>query len=420
LRARLASVLDRRLLGNIGWLGSASFLVKPFWFVFITAVCMRMLGVDQYGVLTTALALSVFIQSVSDSGTTLHTTREIARQRDGASELLSNVLALRTALAIVATTIVLVFGFVVGYDTTLLLSVGFAALYAYGLSALTLFRGVFQGFERLKSEARSLYLEKALVIGGGSIMLVLTREPHWTLAGMAAGLMITATSQGVIVARSFVSIDPRYLRRAAAISIGRTVLPLALAGVFVALYQRVDIIMLQRMVGDAAAGTYGAAYRIFETLSIIPAVVVLAAMLPRFSRLVGEGRLLEVRRLAVLGSLVLFVGGIAVAGAFYLFGDVVIHLLDPRPEFIPAGNILGVLAWTFPFYCVSTIFFSVLIALRRDVAVAVCLGIVVVVNIGLNSVLIPLYGAIGAAAATVVVEVVLLACYLVPAARKLL
>ena len=46
-----------KIAKNLIWLSFGNFLVKPIWFVFITYVCIRYLGIRQYGTMTAAVAL---------------------------------------------------------------------------------------------------------------------------------------------------------------------------------------------------------------------------------------------------------------------------------------------------------------------------------------------------------------------------
>src|SRR5690606_40546696 len=90
------------LLRNISWLGFASALVKPVWFVFITAACMRLLGVSEFGVMSAALSLGMIATATIDLGMIQYITREVAREPSHASRFFTNFLILRAVYAILS------------------------------------------------------------------------------------------------------------------------------------------------------------------------------------------------------------------------------------------------------------------------------------------------------------------------------
>ena len=89
------------MVRNIAWLSGGSILVKPLWILFIVAACPRLLGVEAYGTMQSALALAAMILMVSDMGTSNLTLREVAAQPGEAVRYLSNILVLRGVLAAV-------------------------------------------------------------------------------------------------------------------------------------------------------------------------------------------------------------------------------------------------------------------------------------------------------------------------------
>src|SRR5690606_17546575 len=89
------------LLRNISWLGFASALVKPIWFVFITAACMRLLGVGEFGVMSAALSLGMIATATIDLGMIQYITREVARKPSHASLFFNYFLSIRLVNVVV-------------------------------------------------------------------------------------------------------------------------------------------------------------------------------------------------------------------------------------------------------------------------------------------------------------------------------
>jgi O-antigen/teichoic acid export membrane protein len=72
--------------------------------------------------------------------------------------------------------------------------------------------------------------------------------------------------------------------------------PFAVTGIVATLYQRLGMLMLAYWQSDAAAGLYGAAYRIWEALGMIPSSV-LDALFPELSRAGSAGGQARLERL---------------------------------------------------------------------------------------------------------------------------
>lgn len=399
------------LLRNISWLGIANGLVKPLWFVFITAACMRLLGVHEYGVMAAAMSLGMIAAAFVDLGMTQYTIREVSREPSHAARFVSNFLALRLVNSSAAWAATIGAGFVLGYEGRSLAAVVFAGAYALALNLTNYCRSIYRAFEDLRQEAVMLILEKVLVIAMGLALLVTTRLAAWTLAGMALGMILTTAANAWWIDRHFAAISPRLLSWVFLKKSLKIMIPFGLAGLFTVVYYRVDMVMIEAFLGAAPTGQYGAAFRILEGLNVLPAIVSIAAVYPRLAKLyhgASYARFDSVLKKSLLGtvgvSLLITVG-------LFLLAAPVIRLLDPDPAYGPAAGALQILVWSFPLLCANTLLYAALISMEAQRFVSAALGMAVLVNVGLNFYLIPAYGINGAAVATIIPELVLLAVY---------
>lgn len=400
------------LIRNISWLGAANVAVKPFWFLFVTAACMRLLGVSGFGVMNAALSLTMIATSFVNLGMTRYAVREVSRAPDQAPRFFSNFMVLRLGNSIVALAGALVVASVLSYQGNALLAVLFAGLYAVGLNVTAFCRGIYQALEDLRQEAVMLVVEKALVMACGLILLVTTRTAHLTLAGMAGGMVATTALNVWWVNRHFARFSLRLLSGRFLKSSVRFMIPFGLAGLFTAVYYRVDMVMIEAMLGETSAGQYGAAYRILEALIMLPAIVATAAVYPRLARLqstmdrTGFTKLLR-QSLVGLGGL-----STLISVALALLAPLVIRFLDPDPAYTPAVAALQILVWSYPFFCVNSVLYAALVSVNDETFISIFLLGAVVVNVGLNLFMIPAFGINGAAYATIAPEIVLTFVYI--------
>jgi len=176
--------------------------------------------------------------------------------------------------------------------------------------------------------------------------------------------------------------------------------PLIISGLAVAVYMKIDQIMLGKMVGSEALGIYSAAVKVSELWYFIP-LALASSFFPSIIRS-REYKSKEVynKRIQAFFDLM--------AGSAYLI-VIPLVLIAPKlintlfgPEYAEAGKILQVHIWAY-------LFVSLEVARRQWLMVenmtkftmfATILG--AVVNIGLNLLLIPKYEGLGSAWATLI------------------
>lgn len=402
----------REVAGGVAWLTGASLLVKPVWLGFLTFVCARVLGVEGYGVLNTALSLAALVFSFTSLGVEPYTVREVARERTRAPAFVGAFGTLRLGLSVIATLAALGVGALLGYDRVLLLAVGFACVYtaANGLSEYA--ATFFQAFERLRFQAGAVVLTKTLTVALAATALWLFGTPIAVLAGMAAGMTVACLGVWGGGVRKLV---PRW-GGAERGFIGRSLrglLPFGLLSVLGMLFFRVDNVMVEAMLGLAAAGQYGLAFRIVEALNLLPTVVVRAATYPRLARLAARGDEGEARRSMLVAGAVLLAVSLPVAALISWTAPVLVTWIADDPELAVSAPALAILVWAFPLTALRNLYFSSLLARDDQWFVAGAVFVAVALNIGLNAALLPFVGITGAAFATIGCEAALLITYAV-------
>jgi PST family polysaccharide transporter len=169
----------------------------------------------------------------------------------------------------------------------------------------------------------------------------------------------------------------------------------------VSVYMRTDQILLGTMSTIAVVGQYSAAVKLSEIWYALP-VIVAASVMPRLLKYKEEMPALYYGR---LGKLYGLMAGTSTVLALLVtfFGRYAILLLFGT-KYLPAAHILSLLIWAGPFVFLGCISNTQLIhenwtqfVLWRSIAGAI-------VNVGLNLLLIPRYGAVGSAFATLVAQ----------------
>jgi polysaccharide transporter, PST family len=174
-------------------------------------------------------------------------------------------------------------------------------------------------------------------------------------------------------------------------------LPLLLGSLAAMIYMRSDILMLGKMTGFRAAGIYSAASQITEACALFPMAFVpaLFPILLRWRKLGAEFYEQQFEKLFLSAAL----AGVGIALGLTITAPLVVRLLY-GPEYSSAASILVIHAWSAIFLYVAIMQTGYDITERLTWLTAVRTAAGATVNIVLNFVLIPRYGASGSAVAT--------------------
>lgn len=185
--------------------------------------------------------------------------------------------------------------------------------------------------------------------------------------------------------------------------------PFGLAAFFHLIYFQSDIIIIKYIVGAESAGMYNVAFTIMVAVYLLPSVIYQKFLLPKIHRWSNYNRE-RFYQVYKLGNYVMLVLGVCAMLAVWLISPWGVPFLFGE-AFIESVDLLIILAICAPIYFLAFNTGSVLVTKEYMKVKVKFMGIVAVFNIMLNFILIPEYGATGAAYATVISNLVLLSLY---------
>jgi O-antigen/teichoic acid export membrane protein len=361
-----------------------------------TLVIARRLGAEGLGVVSFAFAILLYLQRVVDAGFDLGIgIREAATRRQNLRDFVPPVLTFRLALA-TATIGLVVFAALllrkVEGDMIVLYSL---TLIPLALSTRWVLTGMGMtgaaGLSRAVGEAIALVVVFLVVSNQGDLWRVPVSQ---LLGDAAAALLLLAVlhQYGVHASLRWDTGTVRPLVRHVAPYVGSALLGLAVFNS--------DLLFLRAFGDRTTVGLYAAAYALVSflinvgstfSLSLIAPLAQLAENPLERQSLYGTA---WARALAIVVPLA--VGGSLVANQAIraFFG----------PTFTPAGIVLVVLLISVPLSVLRSIAASALMAQRREDILFRTVLIAATMNIALNLVAVPAFGMLGAAAVTVLTE----------------
>lgn len=396
------AVSRRRLTGDMAFQlgGRAANLVLG---VLVTLTLVRTLGDEDFGKFATALAVVQIAGYFGELGleqvTTTRASAERERQREwiGALVSLRLLLSVPTMLAAMGVIVVLADG--ESMRTAGLLLAGILALGAPGAMKIVFRLRVRNRTPTLVQMLNSfLWAGAAVAIaaGGGGLvafsgaLLAVTALTTSLQAGLARRLLAAPLERG------------RRVRRELLVAGTWT----GVAAILTTAYVKIDQVFVFELASTRDAGLYGAVYRVLDQVQFVP-VIAMTTLLPLMSAAFKvdqhRGRRIFERSLdwLVLASLPALAFSIAAAEptVALLFGD----------QFRDAAPALPILMGAFVLTAVSYVSDGIVVILRLQRRLAAHAAVALVVNVALNLALVPRYGFLAAAWATVITQAVVVA-----------
>ncbi|MBN1936741.1 MAG: flippase [Anaerolineae bacterium] len=247
----------------------------------------RLAGTAALGRYLLAMTVEAITLAVIDLGLNPFVTREFARQDVPEQDALwGTVLAIKLLAAAIGC--VLLNAFLVPIlwsgERGALISIALLALLPDAFVGLVTARVKAQQQMEVSS-AIGLGIRLASTLGGLALLWA-----GWGVGAVLWAYVLSSTGGSL----AFICVLRRWQVRAhwagwhhRAKAVWREALPFALTGIVAILYMRLDLLIISYSKGDLAAGIYGAAYRVWEAIGMIPSSL-LDALFPELSRLGGD------------------------------------------------------------------------------------------------------------------------------------
>ncbi len=341
-----------------------------------------------------------------DVGITNFNNRNISQHSFLLNKHLSSLVVLKFMLAVLYSVLLLVVGLVLQYDERklwMLVGLGFNQ---FLLSFILYLRSNIQGLHLFKIDSFISILDRLLMIVlCGGLLLSHTYRQSFTVEHFiwiqTLCYVITALFTFVVVLKKSklkrLTWNPMLLR-----VILKKSFPFAMLTLLMAFYNRIDTVMLERILPDGAeqSGIYAQAYRLLDSANMI-AYLFSVLLLPLFSKMLKDRE--SVGEVSQLAFRLLFVPALVLVGIVVAFNKEIILLLYPKAD-QESQEVLATLMFCFLPICSSYVYGTLLTAngsLRELNYIA--LGSMVL-NVGLNFLLIPPLKANGAAIASLTTQ----------------
>jgi O-antigen/teichoic acid export membrane protein len=389
----------RRYAANTSWM-MAEQMLRIVAGLLVGIWVARYLGPEQFGLFSYVLAFTAIFAGIAKLGLDGILVRELINHPQGSDVYLGTAFWLKVIGAFVVMAIMAAVVPFTSNDST-------TNLYIFIIAAGL----VFQSFEVVEFYFQSQVLAKVVSIckviqlslsSAIKVYLVLTQaDLFWFVCVTAFDTVSLAVSYFVAYKiRGNVSFLKSF-----ELSVAKQLLkdswPLILSSVVVMIYMRIDQIMIKEMLGDYEVGIYSAAVRLSEAFYFIP-MFIAASIFPAIINAKNKNKELYKQRLQKWYTFMVWFA-IAIAIPMTFFSGWLIMLLFGE-AYQEAGHVLMTHVWAAVFVFLGVAFGRYLLAenLTRIAFQRTFLG--ALANILFNFWLIPVYGILGAAVATLIAQ----------------
>ena len=374
-------------------------MVKPFWIFGIDRSVQNLVGAEEYGLYFSLFSFSLLMNIILDLGITNFNNRNISRNPGVVSEYFSRIVPIKFALSFVYAIIVILAGLAVGYTSEQFRLLYLLIFNNFLLSFILYLRSNISGLQLFKTDSIISVLDRFFMILICSVLLWgnITDSPFrisWFIYAQSISYLLTLFIALVILLKNTGKIFLRFNLKYG-MDILRKSYPFALLILLMSFFNRIDSVMLERLLTDGKeqAGIYAQAFRLLDAV-VMFAYLFAGLLLPMFSKMLKNQE--PVGPLVSLSFSLLIIPAITLVIVSAFYGKELMALLYHEHVDI-SSRIFMRLIFAFLFISTTYIFGSLLTANGNLRQLNILAGITVFLNIGLNLLLIPRFKAEGAA-----------------------
>ncbi|HOY31382.1 MAG TPA: oligosaccharide flippase family protein [Bacteroidales bacterium] len=424
--------MNRKFITNLIILLFLNLLIKPFWILGIDRGVQNAVGAGEYGFYFALFNFTFLFNILLDMGITNFNNRNIAQNHHLLNKYFSSIVILKFLLALLYAVITLSAGLIIGYNADQMLMLAVLCFNQFLISFILYLRSNISGLHFFKTDSIISVLDRFIMIVICGILLWgnVTQQPfkiEWFILAQTGSYIITTLIALAIVIRK-AHFNHLKWNFPFFIVIIKQSFPFAILVLLMAFYNRIDSVMIERIlpdqVGEQQSGLYASAYRLLDATNMI-AFLFSVILLPMFARMIKFKDNIE--KLTQLAFTLVFLLAVTVAVSSFFYRTEIMTMLYPMhisESVAEYTNRIEQTSWIFGmlmfgFIPISTtyIFGTLLTANGNLKYLNIMAACGMVLNLSLNFLLIPVHQAIGSSYASLSTQALTALCQVILAVR---
>ena len=390
---------ESRFLSNVIWdMGGKVF--QMLLTLIVGMLTARYLGPSNYGIIGETASYVSFFYVICQLGFNSTAVKEIMDDKEKEGQVVGTAIFFRLCTSLISTVAITCLLYVLKEGDKVIVWVAF-------LQSLSL---LFQSFEmihywyqsRLETKVSVKIQSCAYILMAAYkvILLATGKSVEWFAFSTALETAVVAIALLFVYGRG----DGKKL--SVSLTVGKEMLKRSyhfiLSGLMVTIYSEMDKIMLGEMMSEEAVGFYTAATKVSTMWGFVLTALINSSR-PVIISARSKSEELYVKQNKRLYAAVIWIG-IAAGAAVSFLGKWIIYFMYGQ-EYLPATSSLQISAWYTMFAMLGSARGIWIVCENKAKYVKYYLGIGAVMNVVLNYLLIPSFGAGGAAAATLLTQI---------------
>ena len=404
--------MQKKFITNLALVLFLNILVKPFYILGIDAEILKQVKAvspGDYGEYFSLIGFTFICNIFLDLGIINFNTRNIAQNQQLLKKHFAGIITLRGILSLGYMGILLIGGLLLGYTELQFKLLGILGLNQVLVSFILYFRSNLSGLLLFKQDSFISVLDRILLIGICSVLLWGgVTDTHfkieWFVYAQTAAYGITALVAAFLTIRQTGKVKITWNKPFSFLILKQSV-PYALLILLMMIYYRSDSVMLERMLdnGGEEATLYAQGFRFFEAVNMV-GFLFAGLLLPLFSRMIKNGQ--NVSKIVYTSFKIIFTGALTVSmcGVVYAEDIMAWRYGGSAEEIYQSSRAFEMLMWCFIGNSTTYIFGTLLTANGSLKPLNYMASAGVILNVVLNVILIPKYGAYGAAIASLITQ----------------
>lgn len=396
-KINFGSETSKKYFANTGWMFTEK-IFRTLVAFFVGILVARYLGPDNFGLLNYAISFAGLFTSFANLGLDSIVIRELVKTPDKKDIILGTVFRLRLMGSFITILLVSITAFLIKEPT-------FNLLLIVIIASATIFQsiGVVEQFFQSRVEAKfnviaqsSSFFIAALL----KVLIVFLNKPliYFAVVQSIESLFL-AVGYYFVYRKNNLIISTWKYDSTVAQSLLKDSWPLVLSGVVIAIYMKIDQVMIKNFMEIKEVGYYAAAVKLCEAWYFIP-MAVSTSVFPAIVNAKQKSEKLYLNRLQKLYDFLAAIAIIIAIPVTFLSGFIIDILFGPK--FQPAASVLTIYIWAgvATFLGVASSQYLIAENLTKLSFYRTLIGMII--NVIFNLYLIPVYGINGAAIATLI------------------
>ena len=396
---RYINILKNREINNASWLIGGR-IIQMVLSLFVGILTARYLGPSNYGLINYGGAYVSFFTALCNLGLNSVIIKDFVDHPDEQGEAIGSALVMRFLSSILSAVLTMVIVFIVDKGEPVTIAV--VALCSIGaiFNIVETFNYWFQSI--YKSKVTSLATLVAYVITSlyKIALLIMGKDVRWFAFATSVDYIVVAIFLWSAYKRyNGPKLSFSFLKSRALLSISYNYI---LSTIMVAVYGQTDKLMLKQMLDEREVGFYATAAAICKMWTFILQAII-DSVYPSILRLKNADQIAYERKNRQLYAIVFYVS-CSVSVGFLIFGKLIVEILY-GDIYLPAVPVLKTVTWYTAFSYLGVARNAWIVSEGKQKYLKYMYGCAAIMNVIVNAILIPQFGAVGAALASLLTNI---------------